>query len=79
MVKQIKPKKFIAILHDALKECGSDVTFELDLDEECDSTSGSYNSGSLTIKNHGECVLSLDLEGRDVDSVKPTLLSIDNR
>jgi hypothetical protein len=53
MVKVIRSKEFVSILHNALKGLGSQVTFKLDLDEECDTNTGSYNSGTLTVLNYG--------------------------
>jgi hypothetical protein len=78
MVKVIRSKEFVSILHNALKGLGSQVTFKLDLDEECDTNTGSYNSGTLTVLNYGEPILRLELVGTDVqEDTKPYLYKCD--
>ena len=46
----------------------------MELEEECDSNTGSYMSGRLLIFNHGEQILEMELVGTDVqEDTKPIL------
>jgi hypothetical protein len=69
----LKPKEFVALLHDTLKGCGSDITVEVKQEDEICSETGSYSSGTIIFSSCGEPFLKLKTQGTDQTCEKPRM------